>query len=753
MMWLKNFWDFILGRGKMDITRRVLRFFLFVSVMTLLLSSILALGGILTTENKMRAMGQYLGESTRENVTGVVSEREKEHLEQLVHEKVVLMDAAMVDSVAGDTQILAENMEDILSSQESYLPKELIRSQSIEDGWTLSLALTPSGVENLENLRGKISMAANIQNNLKNVALSYYVPCSVYATFEDGFGFVVDTGEEDMRADYFENPIGYMPLDFRERPWYKKAKEENDVAFSDTMLNASAANSDPIVVCSVPINVNGEFVGVAGMGFFVRDVAGFYFQTAIGKTGFWFLMNRHGQVIVSTKEDGDLSVKEGFPDERNSSGQSLAVAEEKISRGEGNFSVALAAEKISRGEKGLMTVTLDGEDYFLAFEPLQSVDWSFGALIKVSEVTAPADAVAKSIDSQTDDFISSTENFSLKLLPLMAVAFAILLAAVSILSKRVTKSIVKPIHQLADGVREISSGNLDKKLDINTGDEIEHLATCFNAMTDELKIYMANLAKETAENERISTELNVATNIQQSMLPHDFPSRADCELYATMHAAKEVGGDFYDFYFLDENHLVITIADVSGKGVPAALFMAISKTILQNFALSMKNPDDFSAVMTLANQQLCQNNDEMLFVTVFMGMLDLKTGEFIYVNGGHNPPLVCRENKFEYLDVGKSCMLGIDEDVPFPQKKIKLASGDMIFLYTDGVTEAMNERGELFGEDYLHEVLNREDKSESLEILLENMRRAIKIHAGDAEQSDDITMLALKWNGGKKIDG
>ena len=133
-----------------------------------------------------------------------------------------------------------------------------------------------------------------------------------------------------------------------------------------------------------------------------------------------------------------------------------------------------------------------------------------------------------------------------------------------------------------------------------------------------------------------------------------------------------------------------------------------------------------------------------------MGMLDLQTGEFTYVNAGHNAPLVCRNNQFEYLDVGKSCMLGIDEDVPFAQKKIKLATGDIIFLYTDGVTEAMNSAGELFGENHLREVLNGEDKSESLEILLENLRKAIKIHAGDAVQSDDITMLALKWNGGDK---
>jgi len=528
-MWFKNLWNLILGRGRMNITRRVLRFFLFVSVITLLLSSILALIGIFTTEDKMRTMGEHLGNSTRENVTQWVLEHEKEHLEQLVHEKVETMDT-IFKRIAANTKRLSENAEDILSAQENYSPKELIRSKSLEDGWSLSLMLTPAAVNNLENLRGKIAMAANIQNNLKNTALSYVIDCSVYAAFEYGFGLIVDTGKDDMRVDYFENPNPYLEFDFIERPWYKNPKEKNAVVFSDTMLNMSTTNNAPIVVCSAPIEVNGEFIGVIGMGFFVKDVAKVYLNTSIEGSGFCFLMNDSGQVIVSQKKDGDLSVKDGFPDLRTSSEQSLA----------------LAAEKMSRGEKGLMPVTVDGEEYFLAFEPMQSVDWHFGALIKVSEVTAPADTVALSIDRQTEDFINRTESFSLKLFPIMAVSFVILLAAVSILSKRVTKSIVTPIHQLADEVREISSGNLDKKLEFHTGDEIEHLATCFNAMTDELKIYMTNLAKETAENERISTELNVATNIQQSMLPHDFPSHANFEIYATMNAAKEVGGDFYD---------------------------------------------------------------------------------------------------------------------------------------------------------------------------------------------------------------
>ena len=602
----------------------------------------------------------------------------------------------------------------------------------------------------MENLRGKIGIAANIQNNLKNIALSYNVACSAYVAFEDGFDIVLDTDESDMRAHYFDNPKPYREFNFKERAWYKNAKEKNDLCFSSTMLNAST--SDPIVVCSAPINIDGKFVGVSAMGFAVKDVVMFFANTSIGKSGFWFLINNQGQVIVSAKKDGDLSVQAGFPDLRKTSAQSLAVVEEKITRGEENLSLSLAAEKMARGEEGLMTVKVDGEEYYLAFEPLKNVDWSFGALIKVSEVTAPADAVAMSIDHQTNDFIDKTKNFSLILLPIAAVMFIILFAAVSIFSKRLTKSFVKPINELSDGVREISSGNLDKKLEIHTGDEIEHLAICFNAMTEELKVYMANLEKETAEKERIATELDVAKDIQNGMLPKDFPNRADFELLAKMTPAKEVGGDFYDFYLLDETHLAITVADVSGKGIPAALFMVISKTILNNFAKTFYNQNGLEAVVEAANEQLCANNEAMMFVTAFIGVLDLKTGEFIFVNAGHNPPVIyhVEENHCDFLAVKKNFVLGPMDGISFTEQKIKLKRGDLIFIYTDGVTEALNVANEEYLPDRLIKFMNNTDCRVDLQTLLKNIRADVAAHVGEAAQSDDITMFALKFNGGNE---
>ena len=311
------------------------------------------------------------------------------------------------------------------------------------------------------------------------------------------------------------------------------------------------------------------------------------------------------------------------------------------------------------------------------------------------------------------------------------------------------KTVLTPIKELTDGVREISSGNLDKKLDIKTGDELEHLSICFNAMTDELQTYMKNLTKITAEKERISTELNVAKDIQLSMLPHDFNfGRNDFEIYATTNAAKSVGGDFYDFYLLDENHLVITIADVSGKGIPASLFMVISKTVLKNFATFANAPDDYAAVVSCANNQLCQGNDEMMFVTVFFGVLEISTGKFIYVNGGHNPPIIyhAENNSCEYLSVKKNFVLGGMEDVPYSQQEITLEKGDLIFTYTDGVNEAMNEQNEEYTSERLLNFMNSTNCKADLKSLLAAVKADVAKHVGAAEQSDDITMLALRRN-------
>ena len=329
----------------------------------------------------------------------------------------------------------------------------------------------------------------------------------------------------------------------------------------------------------------------------------------------------------------------------------------------------------------------------------------------------------------------------------------LLLVFVLWLSAKASDHFVRPILSLTEGVNEIAEGNLDKKLDVKTGDEIERLADSVNAMTVDLKAYMENLSRATADKERIATELSVARKIQAGMLPRvapDFSGQTAFDLDAVMTPAKEVGGDFYDFYMLDENRLAVTVADVSGKGVPAALFMVVAKNVLQNLAMAAKTHGDFAEVVTRANDRLCEGNDQMMFVTVFFGVLDLRTGEFSYVNAGHNPPLLLRRGgEVSYLlPEGKPDKpLGLMEGLPYRQKALTLAPGEMVFLYTDGVTEAANEAAELYGEERLQADFAGVESDAPVREILAAVGAAVKAHAGNAEQADDITMLGLRYLG------
>lgn len=246
---------------------------------------------------------------------------------------------------------------------------------------------------------------------------------------------------------------------------------------------------------------------------------------------------------------------------------------------------------------------------------------------------------------------------------------------------------------------------------------------------------------------KTEAELNVASSIQRDMLPNIFPPFPDCDyfdIYAVMDPAKEVGGDFYDFFMVDSTHLAFVIADVSGKGVPAALFMVIAKTIIRNQAQSNPSPAE---IFRHANNQLCENNGEGLFVTSFLGILDLTTGELCCANAGHNPPLLHRANgSYEYIKLRPGFVLAGMEGISYPEFKIQMEPGDDLFLYTDGVTEATNERLELYGEERLLRALNDSTTCNyGPSELLPYVKDQVELFVNKAEQADDITMLSVKF--------
>ena len=307
-----------------------------------------------------------------------------------------------------------------------------------------------------------------------------------------------------------------------------------------------------------------------------------------------------------------------------------------------------------------------------------------------------------------------------------------------------SKIVYQPIKSLNQSVVEISLGNLDVVTKVNTHDELGSLAQAFNQMAVDLKRSIAAYQKEHSEKERIATELKIAAEIQASMLPYKFPpfpERHEFDIYATMLPAKEVGGDFYDFFFIDHNTLALVMADVSGKGVPAALYMVITKILLENNASSGKTP---CQVLEAVNKTLYQNNDTGMFVTIFLGYYHLLTGKLLYVNAGHNTPL-CKiyEQPFRYHKTKPSNILGWKLEADFHEEEIYLHPGDILFLYTDGVTEATNPQYDLFSEARLLEIINKNQHLPPT-LLLPAVQNELDLFAHGTEQADDITMLALQ---------
>ena len=255
------------------------------------------------------------------------------------------------------------------------------------------------------------------------------------------------------------------------------------------------------------------------------------------------------------------------------------------------------------------------------------------------------------------------------------------------------------------------------------------------------------LARVTAEKERINAELDIARHIQISMLPCVFPAypeRAEFDIFATMTPAKEVGGDFYDFFLIDGDRLGVVIADVSGKGVPAALFMVVAKTLIKNYALMNLSPAE---TFMKTNKQLCENNEANMFVTAFMGILNILTGEFSFVNAGHNFPLLRRAGKaYDWLKSPVKLVLAYTPDTRYADSTLRLEPNDMLLLYTDGVTEATDMEGNLFENERLVSLLNDKQASRP-SLLLADVMQAVNSFAGDAPQFDDITMLGLLYQG------
>ena len=396
-------------------------------------------------------------------------------------------------------------------------------------------------------------------------------------------------------------------------------------------------------------------------------------------------------------------------------------------------------DSILKGETQLHNFMYSRKGYTTSVYPVEDADSGVVAIV----------GVVKNMD-----LLTSAKNSYICQIILIEALIAILSGVVWVVYMR--RRIVVPVQQLSEAalnmVEHLEDGN-SPELVVKHDDELRELADSFATMYREVGAYIAKLETVTAEKERIGAELDVAAKIQSSMLPcifPAFPDRNEFDIYATMDPAKEVGGDFYDFFMVDADHLAFVVADVSGKGVPAALFMVIGKTLIKDHT---GLHDDLGEVFTEVNNILCASNSEEMFITAFEGVLNLKTGELRYVNAGHEIPFLCRKGGvFEPFKVRAGFVLAGMQGIRYRAGSIQLEPGDKVFQYSDGIPEAINSEKAPYGMKRLESVLAKNSEKAPSE-LLPLVKADVDAFVGDADQFDDITMLCVEFKGnGRKAE-
>ena len=612
--------------------------------------------------------------------------------------------------------------ESLLEKRETVLPEQVSPPLASMDGASAAYVLTEEGVDYTRS--ELLGVIAHLSSPMIAMHSNSEKIDSCYIGLTDGTFLCVDE-KAGVKLDENGKPYSF-PV--RERPWYTGAVEADGLYYTDVMLDAFSG--ELLVTFAVPIHAGNELLGVVGLDIVLDSMDDFVNGTTEGC--YAYVVNDNGRVILGPAGGGILAEE---------------IDRQSDLRDDSELSELLQLAKTQN--TGLQIVTLGGRTYYAVGAPMSSVGWSVlnivdQQLTKQSELRmlADYDSINRDASGKFEDGVGRTRTLGFVLL---AVVLVVSLVAAYFSTKRM----VKPIEQMTKSIQSSSvSGRLfEMKDEYRTNDEIELLAEAFAELSKKTKRYIKEITEITAEKERIGAELSLANRIQAAMLPHIFPAfpdRAEFDIYASMDPAKEVGGDFYDYFLVDDDHLCMVMADVSGKGIPAALFMMASKIILQSCAMLGKTPAE---ILTMTNQAICSNNQEEMFVTVWVGVLELSTGRLTAANAGHEyPVLKLPDGSFALYKDKHGFVIGGMEGMKYKEYELQLEPGAKLFLYTDGVPEATDAGNTLFGTDRMLEALNNA-RDKTPEEILKAVRSAVDAFVQDAEQFDDLTMLCLEYKG------
>lgn len=607
-----------------------------------------------------------------------------------------------LDNIIENVKTMQNYTEFVYKNQDKFLRQSMKTPDEFKDdvkGKTIHF-LPCNKESDTPELKFEAALLSNLEPLFESTTKNCPAITSIYVTTGTG-----------LNIGYDENVVAKKGLGYYEprlnKSWYLEPMKNDALYISDTY--SDSFNRGLMVTISMPYHVNGAVYGTMTADINIEEINKDILNISIGNEGYAMLFADNGSLISA----------KGITETNKNAEDFLGD----------NKTQVLAS--IAQQESAVNKSTFDGKEVYITHNKVENTGWKLAVVIPVSEIILPVQ------ESNSIIFIISL---------LLIGVYLIIIFVMMYSAKKMCEKITNPIINLTKHAKIIGSGNLDYSSKIQTGDEIQVLSESFENMTGDIKNYISNLQSVTAEKERIGAELDVATKIQASMLPcifPAFPEKAEFDIYATMLPAKEVGGDFYDFFLIDNDHLGLVMADVSGKGVPAALFMVIAKTLLKNSAQSGLTPKE---VLENVNNQLCENNEAEMFVTVWLGIYEISTGKITAANAGHEYPAIKRaDGKFELFKDQHGFVLAGMENAKYKEYELQLNTGDTLFVYTDGVAEATNSNNVLFGTNRMLDALNSE-KDMSPEQLLRQIKIDIDGFVETAPQFDDITMLALKIN-------
>ncbi|MEE3467524.1 MAG: SpoIIE family protein phosphatase [Eubacterium sp.] len=689
------------------------------AMITLILTSVICLGAIQYIKGSAVENSKELGESASTTSTMAMIDQLEDSITTQAQDKA-LMAEHKLEVYANVVQEMADYLHTLYVRSDVIPKTEIPETDAKNDGkWAMQRTLADDKVD-YESLLPDSCILGNIEDLFTPVIDHTENIATVYLGTEEGLMASYDPkSQAAIDMGYYE---------FRDSSWYKAGKKNGKVGFTDTYQDGYGRGLT--ITCYAPfLDKEGKFKGCVAMDILMKELNESMVNDGILAPSQGYLIDKEGKFIAGVGVDP------------NAEDPGTIFDEDKPT------ALASAGKDILKRKDGITSNGAGDGAVYIAYALVDTTDWILCITSPVTLVQKPAEKIYEKIEGNTELVVSSVNRGVQTVVQGCLTLIAFVLLLVTLLTGRSSKKISDPLKKLEEDVRDISEGDFSLRTEVSTNDEIGSLAGSFNYMAASLEQYIVDLKDATAKEQRIASELSLATNIQASMVPtnfDDYKNIKEFDLYATMTPAKEVGGDFYDFFMTDDNHLVLVMADVSGKGVPAALFMAKAKTSIKTRAMMGGSPAD---ILSDVNDQMCEGNEAELFVTVWLAIIDLATGEGMAANAGHEHPALCHENGlYEMVKYRHSPAVATMEGMPFKEHEFKLEPGDSVVVYTDGVTEATDANNELFGEDRLVESLNR-DAAASPKKILKNIKEDIDEFVGEAPQFDDLTMLAVKYYG------